>query len=116
MFFEYANEKWLIAYFGEDTELSLPAGEAYGLYTHALSMGDYTSIVVPDNVTKINDYAFMSNYRLSSLTVGSGVRLIGKNAFNACPAPVLHQPVNGLSARCVRFHLHVCTPCRGHRA
>lgn len=86
VFFEYANEKWLIAYFGEDTELSLPTGEAYGLYTHALSMGDYTSIVVPDNVTKINDYAFMSNYRLSSLTVGTGVRLIGKNAFNACPA------------------------------
>ena len=51
-------------------------------------MGDYTSIVVPDNVTKINDYAFMSNYRLSSLTVGSGVRLIGKNAFNVAPRSI----------------------------
>ncbi|MGN1060716.1 MAG: leucine-rich repeat protein [Candidatus Coproplasma sp.] len=85
VYFEYADKTWLIAYTGDKTTLSLPTKFDYAIYDSALFYGSYTSITVPDNVTQINENAFASNYKLSSLSIGTGVKLIGKCAFNACP-------------------------------
>jgi hypothetical protein len=39
-----------------------------------------TSIIIPDSVTSIGNYAFCSNY-LSSITIPDSVTSIGKDAF-----------------------------------
>lgn len=45
----------------------------------------YSSIVLPDSVTTIGDYAFEKSWLyLSSVTLGKGVTSIGKGAFSGC--------------------------------
>lgn len=43
-----------------------------------------TDLVIPDDVTKISDYAFSGATCLQSVTVPAGVTSIGKNAFDGC--------------------------------
>ena len=43
-----------------------------------------TSIVIPDSVTSIGDYAFFGCGSLTSVTIGNGVTSIGYSAFRSC--------------------------------
>ena len=43
-----------------------------------------TSITIPNSVTRVGDYAFVSCSGLSSVTIGNSVTSIGERAFNGC--------------------------------
>ena len=45
---------------------------------------DVTSVVFGDKVTTINPRMFWGNSKLTSVTIGKGVKTIGKNAFSDC--------------------------------
>ena len=42
------------------------------------------SIIIPDNVTKIGNYAFYDCAKLNNISIGSGVKSIGSQAFYNC--------------------------------
>ena len=71
----------------------LSSGEhtvAYTLKTQAIpykafsAIESLTSVIIPNNITTIGDYAFESCNGLTSVTIGNGVTTIGKNAFVNC--------------------------------
>ena len=47
-------------------------------------VGNNTEIVIPNNVTKINDYAFYDCKDLTSITIPNNVTCIGVEAFSNC--------------------------------
>ena len=55
-----------------------------------------TSIIIPDSVTSIGNYAFNECKKLSSITLGKGVTTIRTNAFYRCPGlkSILVHPNN----------------------
>ena len=46
--------------------------------------GDKTSLVLPEIATSINAYAFCNNHKIISVTLGSNITTIGKEAFIGC--------------------------------
>lgn len=46
--------------------------------------GDKTDVVIPSNVTAINNYAFYNCSNVVSLTIPNGVTSIGENSFEGC--------------------------------
>lgn len=82
LFYSYSGTNYLIGYLGVDVILSLPEdynGQNYEIYERAFE-GNYNivSITVPENVTKIGDYAFLGCIKLvevinhSSLSITKG--------------------------------------------
>lgn len=47
-------------------------------------IGDATNIVIPDNVTKIMDFAFYLNASIESVVIPNSVTYIGNNVFQYC--------------------------------
>ena len=45
---------------------------------------EVTKVVVPDSITKINDYAFKGGINITEVVMGSNVECIGKKAFEEC--------------------------------
>lgn len=45
---------------------------------------EFTSIVIPDSVTKIGNYAFQNCHNLKSVRIPNGVKSIGNGAFCGC--------------------------------
>lgn len=101
------DERILIAYQGNETNLILPDGitaiNKYVFYycsgltsvtigDSVTSVGDYafyecsglTSIIIPDSVTSIGQYAFYNCTGLTSVTIGDSVTSIGDYAFYNC--------------------------------
>lgn len=82
----YTDEgtKSLVAYHGTETDIVLPSDitaiNQYAFY----NCDELTSIVIPDKVTSINDAAFSFCIRLSSVIIGNGVTNIGNYAFERC--------------------------------
>ncbi len=73
---------WCNVDFSEDSN-SNPisyAGRVY--YNNEL----LTELVIPENVTKITDYAFSGASSISSLSIPNSVKYIGKNSFKNCSA------------------------------
>ncbi len=48
------------------------------------NLTNLTSVIIPDNVVSIHDYAFWTCSELTSVTIGNGVTDIGVNAFSLC--------------------------------
>lgn len=46
--------------------------------------GGVVSVIIPDNVVSVGEYAFYSCKDLTNVTIGRGVTSIGNNAFEAC--------------------------------
>ena len=88
LFYTYNGVHYLLGYIGKETNLILPKnynGENYEIYHHAfIDRDDLTSVVIPDSVTAIGDYAFNSCKSLISVTIGKGVTTIGQSAFFDC--------------------------------
>lgn len=78
----------LIAYFGEERALALPAdyrGSAYSVREYAFAGCGAESLTVPAGVT-LKDYAFSGCADLASVTFEEGVTEIGAGAFSSCAA------------------------------
>ena len=67
-----------------DATLDTYSTYAQQIPIEGLIQRDITSIVIPDSVTSIGDYAFYNYHNLSNCTIGSGVTSIGNNAFAYC--------------------------------
>ena len=78
----------LLFYFGNDTEVVLPAdcnGEDYAIGERAFyNCSGLTSITIPNSVTSIEFMAFYGCYGLISITIPNSVTSIGSNAFEDC--------------------------------
>ena len=71
--------KWCSITFDDFT--SNPMNFGVNLY---LNGEPVTDIVIPDNITQINDYAFASCECLASVVIKNNVTSIGKSAFSSC--------------------------------
>ena len=88
------NTGYLVAYYGDETELTLPAGfTAYdGTEVTEYALNDYVfsessgliSVTIGNNVTGIGSSAFKDCSSLTSIAIGNGVTSIGQYAFEDC--------------------------------
>ncbi len=91
-FITYSNgeENILFGYAGKGGDIVLPEnsnGNAYAIHKNTFYHNDtITSVVIPDSVTSIGDYAFYYCYDMTSVTFGENSRLtnIGNGAFYWC--------------------------------
>ena len=78
------EEKILMGYTGEETDLVLPS-YITKIYQYAFEdSSSLTSVVIGDSVTSIGSYAFAYCDYLTSVVIGDGVTLIGQSAFYKC--------------------------------
>jgi hypothetical protein len=78
------DEKILIGYTGEETDLALPSYITQ-IYKSAFANYDgLTSITIPDSVTTIGENAFYDCDNLTSIVIPDGVISIGDDAFYSC--------------------------------
>ena len=94
LFYGDVNNAYLVGYYGDDTELTLPVSftayngtqvNSYGIYQYAFySRNDLTSVVISDSVTSIGKSAFSYCSGLTSVTIGDSVTTIGDSAFYNC--------------------------------
>lgn len=78
----------ITGYWGSDTDIVIPA-EIYGdpvvgIGDGAFSYSDITSLVIPEGVTYIEEYAFSGCESLISVSLPSTMESIGESAFNNC--------------------------------
>ena len=73
----------LIAYLGQDDVVTIPLnfnGQGYDIY----EMRGVKNVVIPNGITKIDDYAFYGCSSLTSIAIPEGVTSIGNYAFGDC--------------------------------
>ena len=84
----YDGVTYLVGYTGTDTDLILPDsynGKSYGIYANAFcECTDLTSVVIPNGVTSIGEFAFWGCSSLTSITIPDSVTSIGDSAFKNC--------------------------------
>ena len=78
----------ITGYWGSATDIVIP-GEIYGdpvvaIDDSAFSYSDLTSVVIPEGVTDIGEYAFSKCESLVSVSLPSTLVTIGNGAFNGC--------------------------------
>lgn len=82
------NELMLTKYMGSDEDVTIP--DSYNNYkvtvigTSVFSGTDIKSVVIPDTVKEIKDYAFYSCKNLTSVTLPKNLEILGTNVFNLC--------------------------------
>ena len=89
LFYAYDGVNYLLGYVGNDTELVLPENynsEQYEIYQYAFYDNSITSIIIPDSVAIIGEYAFNDCSSLTSVVFGENIQLasIGDFAFSGC--------------------------------
>ena len=98
--YDAANDSgYLVGYYGNETELTLPDSfmaydgtkvTSYQIYDYAFyGRNDLTSITIPDSVTSIGSYAFSGCTSLTSITIPDDVTSIGRYAFRNCKAEII---------------------------
>ena len=90
VFYKEAGNNALVAYLGNAAELTLPSlfmGEPYQLQAGAFSfLTDLESIVLPEGITSVTEYAFYENTALKHITLPEGITEIGACAFYSASA------------------------------
>ncbi len=88
LFITVDNVNYLIAYVGNETDITLPEkynGENYEIYGYAfIGCSSLTSVKIPDSITKIANGVFYNCTSLTSITIPSGITSIGSSAFYGC--------------------------------
>ena len=88
LFYSCGEDRILLGYNGEDTDLSLPEsidGGSYKIHDYAFFDRDtLTSVTIPDSVTAIGERAFMECSSLAHVSVGNSVTKVGDSAFFGC--------------------------------
>ena len=69
---------WCKIEFCDSTANPLNAGKLF------INGQEVKSIVIPNSITEIKDYAFIGCNSLTSITIPSSVKSIGRDAFNGC--------------------------------
>ena len=87
--FNYCNKLTTIYYAGDITSwcaieglYSLMSSDPMTLYINGQKIKN--NLIIPDNVTSINEYAFYNCRDLTSVTIGNNVTSIGDGAFYNC--------------------------------
>ncbi len=75
----------LVNYIGDAKAVSVP-DTAKNVGIAAFEKNEIESVVIPDSVTVIDDYAFYKCTALKSVVIGKNVTEIGKSAFYDCTA------------------------------
>ena len=93
-FFYDGTNAYLMGYYGDETELTLPTGftaydgtkvTKYAIYDYAFHWKmDIKSVIISDNVIGIGDNAFYRCSGLTSVTIPDSVTSIGGAAFAYC--------------------------------
>ena len=87
-FYKQGGEYILYRYNGFGKDLTLPGfidgGHTYKIRREVFRYKDITSVVIPESVTAIGDFAFSSCSNLTSVVIGENVSTIGAYAFNGC--------------------------------
>ena len=93
-FFYDGETGCLVAYYGDETKLTLPESftaydgtevTSYQIYEYAFYNCDsLASIIIPDSVTSIGSSAFYDCTSLTAITIPDSVTSIGDNAFRDC--------------------------------
>ncbi len=78
--YEDGNERILVSYTGDDTDLVLP-NTITAINQYALFNLSITSVVIQEGVTSIGDNALSWCYSLTNITIPSSVTSIGDDAF-----------------------------------
>lgn len=90
LFYTHNGKNYLISYVGSDNDLVLPEsfmGETYEIHDFAFYHNfNLLSVVIPDNVTGIGNYAFSTCLALEIVNISNGVKYIGDRAFYGCTA------------------------------
>ena len=86
--FQYSTYKGtyyyeLIAYCGNEETVTLPKSINDFKYTIFYMQG-LINVIIPDNITSINDNAFTGCYSLTNITIPNSVTSIGNYAFRNC--------------------------------
>lgn len=88
IFYVGDNTNYLISHIGEDESITLPAdfrGEEYKINAYAFFADSrLKSVTISDSVTSIGRGAFAYCYKLTELTLGTGVELVEASAFSEC--------------------------------
>ena len=93
----------LVAYIGNDAEITLPEdykGKSYEIGESAFKgVSSITSVTISNGVTSIGSYAFYNCSSLASITLPESVTSIGSYAFNGC-SRLNEVHVSNLTAWC----------------
>lgn len=87
-FITNSNELMLTKYTGTATDVEIPAVynnyEVTAIGNSVFSRSDITSVVMPDTIKTIYDYAFFACHNLKSVTFSKNLENLGTNVFNMC--------------------------------
>lgn len=82
------------AEYGQDTKIKGEykfANTLKEIGSYAFANQEIEKVVFSDNVSKIEEWAFGGNQYLDYIVLGSGIKEIGKGAFNNCGSAVLDE-------------------------
>ena len=87
IFYDDGTDIYLVKYFGNDSEITLPeyeGGKKYGIWDNAFQSKEIISVKIPDYVTSIGANAFNGCLSLTKVTIPDSVKSIGYWAFSGC--------------------------------
>ena len=94
LFMNYQSECYLYSYIGNENDVVLPEyhnGVKYSIWKYAFSNSEITSIVIPNTILKIDEWAFLNCNQLKKFVVPLGVEceanIIASESVIYCQVP-----------------------------